>query len=212
MFPQIKEIVPSFEINKNLPLLQNLRQLYPSVNIELMVNEGCLAGCPIRSHHNLALPFLQMNTYVKRKEELTYSIFQKVCNKFQDEHIFEIICNSNIIYPWQIEEYKKIGINNFKIVGRNNKSFVDGTNMSFYEIYLKAIDNYNFVKDMPYKYLNTYFQEVGNNITVDEARKLLPQIQYFKKNGHLCASMCGVKCNYCFDCAKKLEKYVNKKK
>ena len=58
MFPQVKEVVPSFEVNKNFVLLKNLKEQFPNVNVELMVNEGCLSGCPIRTHHNLSLPIL----------------------------------------------------------------------------------------------------------------------------------------------------------
>ena len=211
MFPQVKEVVPSFEVNKNFVLLKNLKEQFPNVNVELMVNEGCLSGCPIRTHHNLSLPYLKSSNYSERDLTLTYNLFLKTCNGYFNNNIYECICNSNLIYPWELEEYNKIGIDRFKLVGRNNISFYNGKYMSFYETYLKAIEDYNVIKDMPYKNLNNYVQALDWDITVDEARKRLPNISHFVKNGHLCSSICGSDCNYCFECAKKLEKYMKNK-
>ena len=45
---EVKQIVPSHDINKNFKLLKNLTKRYPNMEFELMVNEGCLQGCPNR--------------------------------------------------------------------------------------------------------------------------------------------------------------------
>ena len=49
--PEIVQIVPSHDVNKNFKLLGNLTKRYPNIEIELMVNEGCLKGCPYRILH-----------------------------------------------------------------------------------------------------------------------------------------------------------------
>ena len=48
---EVKQIVPSCELNRNFKMLSHLRKHYPNVEIELMVNEGCLQGCPNRMLH-----------------------------------------------------------------------------------------------------------------------------------------------------------------
>ena len=49
--PEVKQIVPSHDVNKNFLLLKNLRKKYPNIELELMVNEGCMQGCPNRLLH-----------------------------------------------------------------------------------------------------------------------------------------------------------------
>ena len=51
---EVKQIVPSHDVNKNFPLLKNLRKRYPETELELMVNEGCLQGCPHRNLHEIS--------------------------------------------------------------------------------------------------------------------------------------------------------------
>ena len=49
--PDVTQIVPSHDVNTNFLLLKNLRKRYPNMEIELMVNEGCLQECPNRNLH-----------------------------------------------------------------------------------------------------------------------------------------------------------------
>ena len=53
IFKNIKEIVPSWDLNKNFKFLKNIKKLYPDIKLELMVNEGCIPSCPIRTAHNI---------------------------------------------------------------------------------------------------------------------------------------------------------------
>ena len=46
-FPQIKQIVPSHDVNKNFKFLKTIRKLYPNLNIEIMLNEGCIGDVPL---------------------------------------------------------------------------------------------------------------------------------------------------------------------
>ena len=135
MFPEIVEIVPSFDCNKNFKLIKNLKNSHPNIDIELMVNEGCLSGCPLRTHHN----------------------FTTLCDFYTENHTFYSLCNPNLIYPWEINEYSKIGINKFKLVGRNSPTFIKTGNKNSYEVYLKGVDNYSLIENEPYGYLNNYY-------------------------------------------------------
>ena len=210
MYPQIKEIVPSFETHKNFKLLKNLRKSFPNLLIELMVNEGCIQGCPIRTHHNLSVPYLYSNDYEKRELSLRYELFNTKCSAFVEKNFYNFITKNNLILPWEIEEYSKIGINNFKLVGRNNIEFFNGKYMSFYEAYLRGVDDYQNIKNVPYRFLNNACISIPFHYSVDEIRPYLPRIDHFVKKGHLCASICGIECTYCYDCARKLKNALKK--
>lgn len=212
MYPQIKEIVPSFEVNKNFTLLKNLRKLCKNTDIELMVNEGCLSGCPIRTHHNLSNPYMMSEKYMDRDISLTYRLFNLKCTEFINNNYYDCLCKTNVILPWEIEKYAKIGINKFKLIGRNTVLFFNGEYIDFYDIYLSGIDNIKQIEDKPYRTLNHAICHTDFPLTVKEIREYLPKIEHFIKNGHLCASICGNECNYCFECAKRLEKYVQNRK
>ena len=49
-----------------------------------------------------------------------------------------------------------------------------------------------------------------NTLKVKEVKKLLPNINHFIKRGNLCATECGISCNYCYMCAERIEKFYNK--
>lgn len=206
IFPQIKELVPSYDVNKNFLLLENLQKKFPNINIELMVNEGCLSGCPLRTHHNISIPYVKNELYSKRSYELTDAFFLKTCSEKYKKNLFEEICKSNIIYPWEIESYSKYGINRFKLVGRNCLEFNKGSYLKNYSIYLKGIDNYSNIENENFISLNHYLFDIKDfNYSIKDIRKYLPNINHFIKKGHLCSSICGVKCNYCYKCAEKIK-------
>ncbi|MBQ9245660.1 U32 family peptidase [bacterium] len=204
LYPNIKEIVPAVDLNKNFKLLKNLKQKFPGLIIELMVNEGCLYSCPLRYLHNLSLPYSTLTDEYQNSD--FYTFFLKSCFKLSAKHIYEHICNHNIIYPWEIDDYGKIGVENFKIVGRNAIGIALNKYVEYYLAFFKGIDNYNNIKNIPIYYFNHYFSDGSLPFTVNELRKYLPNIKHFKKYGHLCSSSCGITCNYCEKCAQKIQK------
>ena len=76
--PEVKQIVPSHDVNKNFLLLKNLRKRYPNVEIELMVNEGCLQGCPNRMFHEMIS--IDNNIVINNDECLSGSYATNFCN------------------------------------------------------------------------------------------------------------------------------------
>ena len=203
IYKNIKEMIPAVDLNKNFKFLINFQKRNPNIKLELIVNEGCMYSCPLRYSHNLSIPF------TKDSPKLTFAnnYFNKTCTNMTSKNIYFHLANHNIIYPWEIEEYGKIGIYNFKIVGRSSEIFRQGNYIDYYQIYLEGIDDDKKIKDLPITIFNHYF--IGKNsinLKTQEARECLPNIQHFKKHGHLCAEECGIECNYCFECAKKLEK------
>ncbi len=204
IYKNIVEIVPACDLNKNFLLLKSLKEQYPEIVIELMVNEGCINSCPLRYLHNLSIPYIKSQEKLT-DPDLTFAYFTKTCNNFALKNPYYHLCNPNIIYPWEIEEYSKIGINNFKLVGRNEDKSICSLYIDYYKTYLKGIDSIKNIENVPIRIFNHYLKGEDFEHTVKQVKDLLPSIEHFKTQGHLCASICGVACNYCEECAKKIE-------
>lgn len=212
MHPNVKQVVPSHDTVKNFVFLHNLKKILPNMEIEIMVNEGCIQGCPNRDGH--ASEIMDRHIIYKNDNALSnfyYSTF--FCGEIEHNNPFFTIAKANIIYPWEIEEYSKIGINHFKLVGRDAFSYSQEIYLNEYLLYLKGIDNINNIKNEP---INTFVHHLSNNpvlkqLSVKELKNYLPNINYFKKHGELCAVNCGVKCQYCYKCAEKIKKVFEKK-
>ena len=208
---EVKQIIPSHDINKNFILLKNLKHDYPDLDMEIMVNEGCMQGCPNRNIHEMIA-----SESSERKIDVYFSPSRyctEFCGNIMKKYPFYSLTLNNNIFPWDIEAYSKIGINKFKLVGRDLYTYNTDKYIQNYLLYLKAVDNAKEVEDVS---IVTFIHHLlGNNILkqlkTKEVRHLLPKIEYFKKYGHLCASKCGVECRYCYKCAEKIEKVFKKK-
>lgn len=209
LYPNIKQIVPSHDLNKNFKVLKNLKTKLNNIEIELIVNEGCLGGCPLRREHSCFVPY---------KSNQTISIFKndyfiEKCFELFDEDIFLQIFKSNLIFPWDIKEYGKIGIKNFKLVGRDFFANINSGNLyNDYYDYLKGIDDY---KNIENKSLSIFIHRLRNEeklkYHIKDIKPYMPQIDHFKKYGHLCSSICNVECKYCYICADKIKKIIKYK-
>ena len=211
MFKNIKEFVPSYNLNKNFYYIKNIKKKFPNIEIEIMVNEGCISFCPMRNeHNNVNLEPVSKNI---QSQIFNGEYFIKKCSQYFIDNIFEYLCKCNVIYPWELAEYKSIGINRFKLVGRNNYKFFNGEYFDYYKFYLQGVDDIQKIKNIPIRYLNHYMSsfENFNFFTVSDIQKYLPKINHFKKYGHLCNSKCEVQCRYCCECAEKIKKVFEKK-
>ena len=203
--PEVKQIVPSHDINKNFLLLKNLRKRYPNVEIELMVNEGCLQGCPNRMLHEYNNTDKQIK--INNEKCLSGEYATSLCNPIVEKFPIASLVIGTHIYPWDIKEYSKIGIKNFKLVGRDGynhfKNYLNGFTM-----YLNGIENIKYIKTFA---ISDFIHHLNDNlilkqIKVEKYKKYLPNIIYFKKFGHLCNSKCTLQCRYCYECAEKIQK------
>ena len=120
---------------------------------------------------------------------------------------------TGIIYPWNLEYYSAIGINNFKYVAYGRANYKNTAGLRAYlDCVENGIDNYS-VNDLfeklyiKYKDYN-YDKNIAKNTKLSKIKPLLPDIRYFITHGHECATRCGVDCNYCCECARKLEKIL----
>ncbi len=209
-FKNIKNCVPSWDVNKNFKLLNNLRIKFPYIEIELMVNEGCLPGCPFRGIHN---NWSNITTDCKYSEYFyTKEFITKNCGIKIDNNLAYYFANTNVIYPWEIDEYYKFGINNFKLVGRNSPEFMSGKYFNYYKHYLNGIDDIKNILNLPIRYFNHYhLNNKSINYLIKEIKPYLTDIKHFVKHGHLCSSICGNECNYCRKSAEKIQRFFNVK-
>ena len=208
---EIKQIVPSHDINKNFKLLKNIKHDYPDLDIEIMVNEGCMKGCPHRNLHEN----INYDNTVKKTADLTISgeYCLNCCNYIMNKYPFYSLTLNNNIFPWEIEEYSQIGINKFKLVGRDAFTYRIKDYLDEYYLYFKAIDDSKYAEDIS---IITFIHHLLGSYELSELKTkdikhLLPRIEHFKKYGHLCASRCGVECRYCYKCAEKIQKVFEKK-
>ncbi len=158
--PEIKQIVPSHDVNKNFLLLKNLRKRYPNVEIELMVNEGCLQGCSNRMFHEMIS--IDKNTVINNDKSLLSTYATSLCNHIIEKYPIQSLVIGTHIYPWDINEYAKIGITNFKLVGRDGyEHFVDY--LKGYTIYLIAIEN---LKEIENCAISDFLHHLYNKIII----------------------------------------------
>ena len=208
--PEIKQIVPSHDVNKNFLLLKNLRKKYPNTEIELMVNEGCLQGCPNRMLHETVN--IDKQVMINNDVCLSIGYANSFCKYVSDNYPIQSLIIANNIFPWDIEEYSKIGINNFKLVGRDGYNNLNDY-IKNYTMYLKGVDD---IKNIEKCSINDFthhlhYNKILKQMIVKDYIKYLPKIRYFIKNGHLCASKCGISCFYCYYCAEQIQKFFVKK-
>ena len=206
--PEVKQIVPSHDVNKNFRLLKNL--LKTNTDIELIVNEGCIGGCSMRYDHSCEV----MGKVIETKHpRLSNGLYSELCGKTIQKNPVLYLCKSQIIYPWEIEEYGKIGITKFKLAGREDFRRDMQKSVNSYLLYLKGVDN---VKNIEDEAINTIIHHISgdgyfNQLRIREIKPLLPNIKHFIKRGHLCVSNCGNECNYCNKCANRIESFKQKK-
>ena len=203
--PYVKQIVPSHDVNKNFELLKNLRKSNPYTDIEIMVNEGCIGGCSMRYDHSCEI----MGKPIESKHPfLSNGFYNENCGKTIQKNPLLYLCKSQIIYPWEISEYGKIGINKFKLAGREDFKQDMNKSINSFLLYLKGVDN---IKNIEEESINSIIHHVSGNgyfnqFKIKDIKNLLPNIKHFTKKGHLCTSICSGYCNYCNKCAERIEK------
>ena len=199
-FPNIKLINIATDDNHNFEFLNSMRKLFPDVKLELLINESrCVKNCIARYYHQcihtVAFPCVGMIT---------------------NSPCFHLAKN-NLIYPWQLEYYSAIGVNNFKFTSMpySRNSIADVRYLSYYiDCIENGIENYTandlmdkIMHGMPQASLIRFKQNYKLSKFIKE---YLPDIKHFIKQGARCASDCGVNCKYCYEFADKLESFATR--
>ncbi|MCR5260660.1 MAG: hypothetical protein K6C94_02360 [Candidatus Gastranaerophilales bacterium] len=183
--------------NHNFAFLKNLKTMFPTRNIELMVNEFCFKGCPARIFHPGG-DFCNFD-----------------CPKiFNERTLFQNFYHSAIIYPWNLPYYSALGINNFKFSSTPQPRAVF-TDLSFVRFYLDCVEYgvenvkaQDFIDNMIIFKFNKEIK-VKENLMVKDIMPYLLDVGQFIKHGHECAVRCGTVCNYCDNQAAKMEKFLS---
>ena len=205
--PEVKQIVPSHDVNKNFPMLAVLREKHPDIQIEIMLNEGCLQGCPHRNYHaSCSFKSVTINDDIC----LSNGYYSAGCSQITGKYPIQSLVIGTHIFPWELDAYVNIGINNFKLVGRDANNFKDC--IYRYTLYLKGADDIKYIEDCS---LASFVHHMKNSavirqMKVRDYKKYMPDINHFVKFGHLCSSRCGYSCRYCYNCAEKMQKLFKK--
>ena len=207
----IKQLVPSHEVNKNFKLLINLKKQYKNIEIELMVNEGCMKGCPNRILHE----YDNIDSYkiINNNTDLSNIYSTIFCNYIAQKYpIYSYVIGNNI-FPWDIDEYAQIGIINFKFAGRDGFIEYFEKYLKSFKLYLQGIDNIKTIGECTLAELthHSLLNPILKRLKVKDYKKYLPKIEYFKKYGHLCNIRCGVECHYCYKCSENIQRIYERK-
>ncbi len=185
-YPNIETFDIAIDENRNFPFLANLKKLFPDKNIEVIVNEPCVQGCPARISHASSM----------------FCVYN--CSKIRN--ITTDICRTGIIYPWNFAYYQNVGVSSFKILGFPVRSLI--SNLYYLRSYLDLIEfGVDNIKTIP-KEIFPYKIRFREDISLRELISYLPDIRHFIKNGDKCASKCKAECNYCYECAEKIKELL----
>ncbi|RJS72582.1 MAG: protease [Candidatus Syntrophoarchaeum sp. WYZ-LMO15] len=106
----VDRIVLDPDINHDLELLSRIKETV-SCDLILLVNEGCIKGCPFKNAHNNLISHLEGAKPVPKIESDYYSTW--CISKKRNNPI--LIHDSGWIKPEDIEKYIDIGFDNFMI-------------------------------------------------------------------------------------------------
>jgi len=187
-YENIDRVVLDLMENRNFLLIKSL--LSSGCDLELIVNEVCVQGCPWRNHH-----YIMQGTNTKYKD-YPYNN----CWAVQKKDFIAEILKARFICPEDLEVYRKTGVKWFKITGRTMP-------LEFQKRVIKAYVNEkhdgNLLDLFPIVPGRLEDEGEGYDYYIDSS-KLAGFLEYFQDNGHFCNSACGVYCSYCDIFANKL--------
>ena len=200
IFPNFKLIDLCIDQNQNFSFLKTLRKVYPDIKLELMVNEPCIKGCPARVSHEGETFFSIYDCSKPRKRDGAMAAFFK----------------TSAIYPWNLEYYSAIGINNFKFLPEHNNGLrANFNNLALLKNYLKLVENGPGDMTADEFFTSTYSQttdiHLNKNVKLSQIIPYFPKIEHFVKYGDRCMTSCGVDCKYCHNCADQMEQALEVK-
>ncbi|MBQ8476358.1 hypothetical protein IJ531_04775 [bacterium] len=188
-FPNINHICIPKDLNQNFHFLKAMKDNFPDIEIELMVNEGCPKWCPSRFSCQAS----------------SYSHYYKIGCNIPSQFPALVRMKNGAIFPWQLEYYSSLRLNNFKILTKGPRA--QDKDISDIEDYMQMIE-YGINSQFGTKFFEMYINELAHRLDINHLISLLPDINYFIKNGYKCNIDCGTKCTYCDNCAKELEEIM----
>ncbi|EWG06857.1 MAG: peptidase U32 [Candidatus Aramenus sulfurataquae] len=185
--------------NRNFKLLRSLAQFRKKVDIELILNNSCLWGCPYRLTHDQVASLSSSEDGIK---DAWFEYPLLFCATDVRNDLANLI-RMRWIRPEDLSHYEEIGIDRFKIAGRNKKTdwivrAVKAYSERKYEGNLLDIVSYPQGRAVP-KVMRMVggpsYYDVLESVYVDNA-KFPPQwLNYFETND--CDTRSCEECRYC---------------
>ncbi len=208
-YPVIKEVCIPSDLNKNIRFLNNFQKLFPDVNIEIMLNEGCMYACPWRTEHTPHSSGTNTSQITRLVEEGKCNIplemvyyYGNRCFECRKVNALEEYFKRRSIMPFDMLYYiDEICISKYKFAGRDvSQEYL----IQSIERYIEGIDDYAKIATMPWNYFNNYSDNVIeyiNSPDIATMKKYFPPLTQFAEFGYLCNTDCGTRCTVCSDLA-----------
>lgn len=208
-YPAIKEVCIPSDLNKNIRFLRNFVKAFPNVDLEIMVNEGCMYACPWRTEHTPHSSGTSTSQITRLVEEGKCDIplemvyyYGNRCFECRNNNVVEEYFKRRSIMPFDIPYYiNGIGISKYKFAGRDVSQKYLITSI---QRYIDGIDDYDKIANLPWNYFNNYSDGgvvYASSPTIKDMKKYFPPISQFQEFGHLCSTDCGSSCTVCSDLA-----------
>ncbi|MBR2069508.1 MAG: hypothetical protein IJ877_07090 [Candidatus Gastranaerophilales bacterium] len=193
-YPNFNLIDLAIDENQNFAFQKGLRKAFPDKKIELIMNEHCIKGCPARISHCSEISFNRFDCLNVRRIMGDFYYFYR----------------TGVIYPWNIEYYSAIGVNNFKLTADVNGVRSQYNDLSSLRLYFDCVEYgiNDLTVDMFFNRLFPGGIAINKDIKISELLPYLPDVAHFIKNGDKCATRCGADCKYCELCAKRTENFL----
>lgn len=190
-------IAPSTDLNKDFNFIESFKSLLPNTELELMANEGCLFCCPIK---NFCYSFMGIEN-----KEIVFP--KKMCRNLIEKDIYNVIAKNKIIYPWELADYEKAGVDYIKLVGRNNP--INST-MEQIETYAIGSTSSEEIQKKSLSSITSFFNDYID-IPLDTLKEFLPSIEFFLGERPKCRSICDLDCTSCSELADNLKAKIQAK-
>ncbi|MBQ8475885.1 twin-arginine translocation signal domain-containing protein, partial [bacterium] len=172
-YPNFDVIDLPIDQSFNFQFLKGFLRMFPDKKLELMVNDRCIKGCP---------------AWIPHRPEMNFCA--AYCPLSQEGNEIISIIMSAFVYPWNLEYYSALGINNFKFVARGNAELRANYNdLTCLRGYLHAVDN--GINSLTTKDFLKIFAEkiiLPTNPKLVQLKQYLPDIKHFVAHGHECAT------------------------
>ncbi|MBQ8476200.1 hypothetical protein IJ531_03970, partial [bacterium] len=135
------------------------------------------------------------------------------CNKLKEEFgMIYFFIKTGSIYPWNLEYYSALGVNNFKFSALAAMgSRANPMDMNYLKRYLEVVEYGIKDKTVEDFFNNIFTFDIARrrDLKLADLKEYLPDIKHFVKNGDKCALRCKNDCFYCDMCAKRVENFIN---
>lgn len=170
--------------NKLVSISEHMRKKYPEIELELVVNEGCILNCPYKNAHDC-------NIAVSSWKNEISEFMRIACHRYHFKNDFKFILTSPFVRPEDLDKILPY-IDVIKIAGRNF--------------------DFETQKDVVLAYQQKfYYMNLCNLIEVFRPYKegLFINSDLFPPNFYDITSSCEKNCSTCMYCVKVFEKHAH---